>query len=347
MRATVPWIPGCLALLLGLTGRTLADPVVTPLVSGPQVRAVRGITNDGSNLYLTDTSLFPQGRVLSVPLAGGAVATVATYSGQPPQGSGSPLGITALGASVYWIDPNSGPFTDPEILKASKAGGPVSRIFTGSAHGFPFGSLDGSGLTNDGSRLYWADEVGGRVYGINPDGTGITQLGGDRYPFGFGPEHLNSIAYAQGTLYIADSGKAGVIAPQVVSIPTSGGSFTTLFAGAPFGQLTGIAVGDNTLYVSDALAKTIWQLPLSGGILTPLVTDSRFNSIYNLTYFDHALYVADPGTDSGTIWKVDLNGPSAVPEPASLTLIGLGVLGFLGLGLRRRSTSGALPSEPS
>ncbi len=160
------------------------------------------------------------------------------------------------------------------------------------------------------------------------------QLGGDRYPFGFGPEHFNSIAYDNGVLYVADSGKPSVDAPQVVAIQTSGGPFATLFAGSPFQSPTGITVGNGLLYVADSAAQSIWSLPLSGGSPTLVVADSRFQSIHNLTYLGGALYVADQGSaGEGTIWKVDLQ---AVPEPSSIALLGAGAASLGGYVWRRR-----------
>jgi DNA-binding beta-propeller fold protein YncE len=329
MRLRALRLLSCLAALALSGGLANAGVLVTAHATGPQLGGITGIANDGTTLFVTKPN--PGANVLSVPVAGGPITPLYTYTG----GGVSPLGITVLGSSLYWIDPNSGPFTDPEILKAPKDGsGPVSRIMTGSSLGFPFGVLDGSGITNDGTRLYWADEVGGRVYKIEANGSGIVQLGGDRYPFGFGSEHFNSIAYDNGMLYVADSGRPGVNAPQVVSISTSGGSFTTLFSGSPFQSPTGITVGNGLLYVADSAAQSIWSLPLTGGSPTLVVSDSRFQSIHNLTYLDGALYVADQGSGgNGTIWKVDLQ---AVPEPSSLALLGAGAASLAGYVWRRR-----------
>ena len=324
---------GMLSAWLAGTTPCEAGVVVTKLVSNSTLSGIAGITTDGTNLYVTSGNPSPNGHVYSVPIGGGAVTPLYGYSGQPPVGVGSPLGLTSLGSNLIWIDPNSGPFTDPEILTAPiNGGGTVSRIFTGSNLGYPFGVLDGSGITSDGNRLYWADEVGGLVYAINPDGSGITQLGPARYGMGFSPEHLNTIAQYNGVLYIADSGLPGVDSPQVVSIPTGGGSFTTLFSGAPFIDPTGIAVGDNTIFVSDAGSKTIWSLPLAGGTPTALVTDPDFQHPFNLTFFDHSLYLSDPGTGSvGTIWKI---GVSSTPEPSSLITGGIGFAVVLALRAR-------------
>jgi DNA-binding beta-propeller fold protein YncE len=181
--------------------------------------------------------------------------------------------------------------------------------------------------------------VGGFVFAINSDGSGITQIGPQRYTGGFSTEHRNTIASFDGNLYIADSGRSGVTLPEVLTIPTTGGSFTTLFAGSPFIQPTGIAVGNNTIFIADDGANAIFSLPLTGGTPTLLVSDPRFASLSGLTFFNNALYVADGGTGAtGTIFKVDLSPvvATAVPEPGSFLVVITGIVGLLGYGWKRR-----------
>jgi len=85
------------------------------------------------------------------------------------------------------------------------------------------------GLRPTVSNFNGADEIQGRVYSLNPDGSGLTQLDGIRYEGWFDTEHTNIIAENGGILYVSDSGRAGVIQPQVVTIPKTGASsFTPL-----------------------------------------------------------------------------------------------------------------------
>jgi len=305
-----------LAVLFFGSENVVAGPVVTSVATDPRLVGAEGITTDGVNLYATLYRSFGDGGVVSVPLGGGAVTSL--YNNLF-----SPLGIAAVGQNLYWIDPNSGPGTGTQILTAQiTGGGPISAIFTGSA------IADGSGLATNGTRLFAADEVEGRVFRLNLDGSGLTQLGGDRYPGFFGPEHLNTLAVTGGNVYVADSGKSGVISPQVVSIPATGGSFTTLFSGSPFVSPRGITIGGGTIYVADGGTDSIWSLPITGGTPTLYASDPRFQALNQLTWFDGALYAADSGNGAtGTIWKI-----SSVPEPGSLTLLVLGVAGLMGYG---------------
>ena len=247
----------------------------------------------------------------------GSATFLYSYPGgvDPP----APYSITNTGSKLYWIDPESGPASETQILAAPKNGtGPISIVVDGP------GPVDGTGLTTDGAKLYAADAVQGRVFSMNLDGSNVSQLGGSRYGGFFDTEHQNSIATSGGTLFVADSGRLGVDSPQVVSIPTTGGSFTTLFAGSPFGYLSGIAVVGDTIYLADSVAKTIWDMPITGGTPQALVTDNDFGALGNLTYFNNALYVVDEAGAGGVdIWKISL---SSVPEPGSLTLLGLGGL---------------------
>ena len=262
---------------------------------------------------------------MSVPFGGGAVTTL--YSNLV-----SPEGISVIGQNIYWIDPNSGPITDTQILTASKTGGgAITAIYTGSLVGQPI--VDGVGLTTDGTKLYAADEVQGNVFSLNPNGSGLTQLGGSRYSGYFNTEHWNSIAVSGGLVYVADSGSSGVISPEVVSIPATGGSFTTLSSGSPFVSPYGIAVGGNTIYIADHGTDSIWSVPITGGTPSLYASDPQFQSLYNLTYFDGALYAADSGNGTdGTIWKIT----ASVPEPSGLTLLVLGMAGLIGYRRWRR-----------
>jgi len=313
-----------LSLLCFGSGNVAAGVIVTAVATDPLLAGAEGISTDGVNLYATAYTSFGAGSVVSVPLGGGAVTSL--YGNLF-----SPLGIAALGQNLYWIDPNSGPGTGTQILTAPiTGGGPITAIFTGST------IVDGSGLATDGTRLFAADEVQGNVFRLNPDGSGLTQLGGSRYGGFFNNEHLNTITVSGGTVYVADSGKSGVISPQVVSIPATGGSFTTLFSGSPFVSPRGIAIGGDTIYVADGGTDSIWSLPITGGTPSLYASDPRFESLNQMTFFDGALYVADSGNGTtGTIWEVS----SSVPEPGALTLLVLGMASLMGYGGWRRLQS--------
>ena len=235
-----------------------------------------------------------------MPVGGGAVTTL--YSNISPC---CVNGLTRIGTNLFWIDPNGDTNTATAIFRVpARTGGSAVKIYSGYATGEPI--VDGASITTDGVKLYTADEVNGRVHSLNADASSIFQLGPERYSGYFANEHFNSIAVSGGTVYVADSGKAGVDSPQVVTIPAAGGaSFTSLFVGAPFVQPSGITVGNGKIYVADPGAEnTIWQMPVTGGTPTALVCGAPFAQISGLVFLNNALYVTDSGASA--IYKVDL-----------------------------------------
>ncbi|MHC4547239.1 MAG: PEP-CTERM sorting domain-containing protein [Planctomycetota bacterium] len=304
-------------VLVALATVAHAGPV-TLVASAPGLR-LNDITTDGTTLFVPALS-GTAWSIRTAPIGGGSLSFL--YA------AFNPLDITVLGADLFWIDPNSGPITDTQILRAPKSGaGPVTAIYTGAFVGQPI--VDGSGIETDGTKLYTADEVQGRVHSLNPSGSGLVQLDGARYGGFFSTEHLNTIAVGGGTLFIADSGRAGVITPGIYTIPATGGSFSTLFAGAPFvnGGPEGIAYGMGTVYVVQG--TTIYSMPATGGPLTAF-TSPLFTSLAGITFHAGALYVTDNTPNGGHIWRVDL-----IPEPSGLLLLGAGLAAVV--ALRRRS----------
>jgi YD repeat-containing protein len=303
----------------GATGAYAAGPTVTTVLSGDAIlRSPYNLATDGTNLFVTGTNANASDPnrnpssfqcIFQVPLAGGAAKSL--YPAFNPQQ------LAIIGATVFWIDPNSGSVTDTQILSAPKAGGgSVTAIYNQPGNQVIF---DGSGLTTDGTALYASDYSGGGIHKLNTDGSGLLSIVGSRFSSG---EQFNGLACAQTTLYIADSGNNGGTA-RLQSVSTSGSGLATTVSGSPFVHPYGIAIGGGMIYVSDPGAgNTIWQIPQSGGAPTALVAGSPFNNLGGLVYFNGALYVADIG--GSAIYKV-VPGASAVAptittQPASLSV---------------------------
>lgn len=180
--------------------------------------------------------------------------------------------------------------------------------------------VDGTGMTTDGTKLFSADAVQGRVHSLNPDGSSLTQLG-SRFGGFFNTERYHLITFSSGTLFISDGGcndpRRGCVAPsEVVSHPAGAGSFTNLHVGAPLVYPRGVAVLNGSLFVSDPGAgNTIWTLPTTGGTPTALVSGAPFGEILEITSFNNALYVADFGDGApGKIYKISLEGSEGVEK---------------------------------
>ena len=287
---------------------TLSTTATRTLLSSAAGAAGAGpIVTDGTALYFGSGN-----NVNKMPIGGGVVTTL--YASATPC---CVNGLTLLGTNLYWIDPNGDPDATA-IFKGPAAGGAVTKIYSGFATGQPI--IDGTGITNDGVKLYTTDYVQGRVHSLNADGSSITPLG-SRYGGFFDTEHFNTLTQAGGLLYIVDPGYNGSItlAPQVLSIPVAGGSFTTLYSGAPFVSPRSVAVGNGQIYIADPGAdNTIWQMPVGGGTPTVLVAGAPFININSLIFFNGAIYV----TDASGIYRVDLVAvPAPPPQPSTLSLV--------------------------
>src|SRR5205085_2892167 len=184
-------------------------------------------------------------------------------------------------------------------------GGPVEVIYTGSAVGEPI--TDGGAIAADGATLFTADENHGRVHRLNPDGTGITHLGPDRYQ---GNQRHNWVAAGRGEVFVCDAGWPGVNRPQVVRIKTSGGLFNRLHEGPPFASPRAVAAGGDTVFVADPGAGTIWTLPMTGGAPKQLIRDPRLKSVSGIVYHGNALYAVSL---EGAVYAVALAGTGFVP----------------------------------
>jgi len=254
------------------------------------------LATDGTKLFAGGTGTDGNAHIFTVPLAGGPATQLHPASG--------PAQLTLLGPNVFWIDANSGPYTDTQILKAAADGsGSVSAIYTGSSSGQPI--VDGTGLASDASYLYAADEVAGTVWRLNPDGSGFFQIGAARYAYDFATENLNTIAIDQGIVYIASYGRNGY-PPSVLSLPAGGGSYNTLASGSPLVAPLGIAVGNGKVFVTDAgNTNTVWQVPTGGGTPTAYVTSGQFKQPQGMVFLNGDLYVAD--SVAGAIYRISSN----------------------------------------
>ena len=296
---TVNLVNGQLTVGIQLRVVSSNDPVMTtPLY----------LVGQGSALFLSGGTTNGGSAIFSLPTAGGNASNL--YSAHNPQQ------ITAQGANLFWIDPNSISSSRGQIFEVPTAANspPITNY---SSPGFQLQA--GSGLASDGIQLYAADEIGGSVWRVNPNGT-VTGIGGTtRYNGGANTAHLNTLAISQGVIYLADSGQTGVISPQVVSIATNGTTFSTLASGTPLVSPSGIAVGTNVVYISDPSAgNTIWQIPIRGGTPTAFLSGAPFVHIQGLAYVGGTLYVADPGAD--VVYAAALTTPIPISNvPPNIT----------------------------
>lgn len=260
------------------------------------------ITTDGTNLFVGGYLTNAGNSIFSVTPTNDDPALSVVYSNL----TASAWGLAVNGTNLYWINP-----TNPggcAIFIGDTSGSSLSTYFTTTI-------VSGSDIASDGIQLFVPDEFGGLVYGVPFNFSTENQIGGNRYPNGLAREHPSSIAAANGIVYIADSGKSGVIDPQVVSIATNGTAFTTNYHGAPLVSPSGITVSGGALFVADPGAtNTVWMIPTStNGTPMVVAAGAPFRVIDRITYLNHTLYVTDNDTNgaNGLIYYINLPNPSA------------------------------------
>ena len=116
--------------------------------TGPVVAATMNAAAGSSSLTRDDTSfylaLFQEGTILSVPLSGGAVQTLA-------QGLRFPVSLVAAADSLYWIDTGGtvSLLDTGTVMKLAKTGGTPTVLASG-LHDAPH-------LVVDDTSVYWLD----------------------------------------------------------------------------------------------------------------------------------------------------------------------------------------------
>jgi len=259
-----------------------------------------GIAIEGDRLY-AGAGDGRQAILAALPLGGGPPIWISAV----PE---SAEAIALLGDELFWIDMNSAPNTGTRIYARRKDGrGEPRVVYEGRPGNEPI--LDGSGLATDGKWLFAVDQVGGRLYRVDPTSSvAPLLLAGPHYPGGFATSHVNRLAVGGAIIYGVDVGYPGVTPPKVLAIAAVGGPPQVLWSGPPFVEPKAIAVRDGTVYVGDPGAgNTIFALPATvGGAPTPLAAGPPFSMIAGLAVAGDGLYVTDL-TDAA-VYRIDI-GP--------------------------------------
>jgi YVTN family beta-propeller protein len=310
----------------GSVTSSVALSLLNGLVFGGNLSQPGQLATDGVNLLAAGLNANPSDPNsnpvshqsifrLPLPLSSGPANSLYPASG--------PQELAVMAGSVFWIDPTSGPL-GTQILSASDAGGgTVNPIYTSSSTSQSL--TTGTGLVTDGTLLYAADAANGGVWSMNPDGSGLAQIGASRYAPTLSTGRLATIAVKAGTLYLADSGGA-TGTPAILSLSTSGSAFTTLASGAPLVSPSAIAVGGGMIYVADPGAgNTVWEIPITGGTPVAVVSGSvettTLGKLAGLLYHHGNLFVSD--SSGGAIYQLQV-APQAAPAITSpLTATGL------------------------
>jgi uncharacterized repeat protein (TIGR03803 family) len=308
------------------------------------------LSADGTTLYGTTLygGTYGSGTVFLVPIAGGTPVVRVSFNGT--NGSVPYAGLTRSGNFLYGTTVYGGANGNGTAFSLALAGGPLTTLtsFDGTNGMYPQG-----GLTPSGNKLYGTTPYGGsygigNVFSVPAAGGTPTVLASFDGINGYYPTAGLTLS-ADGTTLYGTTPSGGTYGyGTVFSIPITGGTVTVLASFdwtngySPQSDLT-LSPDGTTLYGTTPGGGTygngtVFSVPVTGGAPTVLASfngaDQGANPYGGLTL----------SADGSTLYGTTANGGAsatgngmifsiAVPEPASLAVLGLGAAAFL---IRRR-----------
>ena len=314
---------------------TLAGSAVTSGTAdgiGPAARfsLPRGITNDGINLYVTDSYNY---TIRKVVIATGEVTTLAGKAGLSGTTDGTASaarfsnlkGITTDGTNLYATDGNT-------IRKVAIATGEVTTLAgsvgaNGSTDGLGLAAQfdDPCGLTTDGTNLYVADSINCTIRKVVINTGEVTTFAGGSESSGTSDGTGSSAQFNAPSgvttdgknLFVADLGNHTVrkleIATGVVTTLAGSagvnGSADGLGATAKFDSPCGLTTDGTNLYVTDTFYHTIRKIVIATGEVTTLAGNPG-SLIF--VYPGGSAMKYSGGSADGTGSAAQFNAPSGV-----------------------------------
>jgi len=310
----------------------------------------------GTTLYGTtegNTSASAFGTVYSVSTTGSNFTNLATIS--VPGNVGPEGGVIVSGSTLYGTSKTGGASGYGEIFSVPTGGGNVTALHSWSGGGnitnglYPMGSIVLSGSTLYGIATGGGANYAGTIYSVSTTGGNYTTLASFSSDSG-GPG--GGLIISGNTIYGTTTGDGSTNDGSVYSVSTSGGNFTTL---ATFNGTNGtyplceLALSGSTLYGTTTYGGpngvgTVFSVPTNGGGTAADVT-----TLYSFSGTDGELPEGGVVLSGGDIYGTTEAGgagnygtvfeltPTAVPEPASLSLLVAGGLGVLARRRRRQA----------
>ncbi len=285
-----------------------------------QFNEPRGITSDGTNLYIADTH---NHSIRKIVIATGEVTTfagdgTAGFLDAPGTAAqfGGPEGITTDGTNLYVADTSNERIRQIDLATGevtTLAGSGHRGFFNGSASAAQFGGPQG--ITTDGTNLYVSEYWNHSIRKIDIATGEVTTLAGDgTQGFRNGTGTAARFAIPEGittdgtNLYVAD-----YLNNRIRKVDIATGEVTTLTGGG-IELPAGITTDGTNLYVADAsFDSRISQIVIATGEVTRLAggrfgfrdgtgSTARFQFPERITTDGTDLYVAD--TDNNRIRRI-------------------------------------------
>jgi uncharacterized repeat protein (TIGR03803 family) len=299
-----------------------------------------GPTLEGSTLYGTT---FSNNAVYSMNTTGGSYSILHKFV--LGEGLGAVGGVTISGSTLYGTTQGGGTTNQGTVFSINKDGGNYTILHS-------FGGSDGQAPKNNlllsGSTLYGTTTGGGsggsgEVFAIDLNGGNFRVLHsfGDLSSEASGP--FSSLTLCGPTLYGTTwaGGKSG---GTMYSISTAGTDFAVLHQFSP-GEGTypqsGLTLIGSTFYGTAYGGGANGQ----GAVYSIGMDGNNYKILHSFTGSDGSKPISDLILDGSTLYGTTFQGGAngygvafslTIPEPSSLVLLGIGAIGLISYGWRRR-----------